>query len=119
MQAKLLLCALVVLVDIVPSGSFVATLHPALLNSRPAVFDGYHGQTGTRSQARLALARVLHYHRLRARAENSPAERALDTWTPKSGKKPLVVLVGFMGATPTIMVHIHRHRRFAVPSAAC
>ena len=37
--------------------------------------------------------------RLRASAESAPA-----TWTPKSGKKPLVVLVGFMGATPAIMV---------------
>jgi hypothetical protein len=28
---------------------------------------------------------------------------AASTWTTKSGKKPLVILVGFMGATPAIM----------------
>jgi hypothetical protein len=30
-----------------------------------------------------------------------------DGWTPKSGKKPLVVLVGFMGATPAVLVSGH------------
>ena len=25
-------------------------------------------------------------------------------WTPKSGKEPLILLIGFMGATPAIMV---------------
>ena len=34
-------------------------------------------------------------------AERSPS---VNTWTPRSGKKPLAVLIGFMGATPAIMV---------------
>ncbi len=94
-----LLCVVLVLAGIAPAGSFGVSLVPRLvaplLRCPPTAAERERRRV---RQVRHALSPMMS-----ADKESVPA----DGWTPKSGKKPLVVLVGFMGATPAVLVSGH------------
>ena len=90
-----LLCAVLALAGVAPASTF--GLPPALRCAQQGARGRLVGRTCSAAVVPFPLRRGSC--RLRASEEGAPG-----TWTPKSGKKPLVVLVGFMGATPAIMV---------------
>ena len=102
MSKIIALCALMAAVHLAPASGWCLAPMPLGTSRLDASFCGDPLQ-----QVRAPSAYAPRRSQSVSRDSASPymgAAPAAQRWAPKSGKKPLVLLIGFMGATPAIMV---------------